>query len=98
MIHANITTSSVFVSASGEWKLFGFELLTPSKDTTELPSMFSMHSSAYSTAAPELKAGGELSTAIDAWMYGKFVCQVLSNLPQVTNIITYLVEPCSTGK
>ncbi|KAF8995451.1 hypothetical protein BDQ17DRAFT_1365619 [Cyathus striatus] len=57
--HGNLSTHSIFLSPSGEWKLGGFELITSTKDSSGvLYSMANVLPTSTSIASPEVKKSG----------------------------------------
>ncbi|RDX48021.1 ARM repeat-containing protein [Lentinus brumalis] len=78
--HGNVRVDSVFISASGEWKLGGFDVLSnPKDDAAVLYTMGGMLPDASTYSSPEVKKGGysalkELPTAAaDAYGLGLLI-------------------------
>ncbi|KAI1791247.1 armadillo-type protein [Ganoderma leucocontextum] len=78
--HGNVRVDSVFISASGEWKLGGFDVLSnPKDDAAVLYSLGGMVPDASTYSSPEVKKGGysslkELPTsAPDAYGLGLLI-------------------------
>ncbi|PIL34056.1 hypothetical protein GSI_03765 [Ganoderma sinense ZZ0214-1] len=78
--HGNVRVDSIFISASGEWKLGGFDVLSnPKDDAAVLYNLGSMVPDASMYSSPEVKKGGysslkELPTsAADAYGLGLLI-------------------------
>ena len=87
VIHGNISTSTVFVTRSGDWKLWGLEMATEVA-TLGSSSLVSI-SGDFSTGErpPECAGYGwgdkidkSCATAIDAFMFGRFIEDVFSKV------------------
>ncbi|ABN65287.2 predicted protein [Scheffersomyces stipitis CBS 6054] len=85
-VHGNINiSSSVFVTASGDWKLFGFELLTNLKSDPDQPLYrLSGSSPDFRNVVPDevnsdgVEAVRSFPIKLDSYKYGAFAYQVLS--------------------
>ncbi|PCH43923.1 ARM repeat-containing protein [Wolfiporia cocos MD-104 SS10] len=87
--HGNLRVDSIFISASGEWKLGGFEVLSsPKDDAAVLYTMGSLLPESTTYAPPEVKKGGWSATkeltpaAADSYALGLLIhCAFNPSLP-----------------
>ncbi|QNP99237.1 armadillo-type protein [Yarrowia lipolytica] len=79
--HGNISLDSIFITASGEWKVGGLELITAQKDAqSALASFGPLLPNSSNNAPPEIKNQGYQSAqsaasklAIDSWQFGNLL-------------------------
>ncbi|KAF9453912.1 ARM repeat-containing protein [Macrolepiota fuliginosa MF-IS2] len=83
--HGRISTHSIFISPSGEWKLGGFELLSnPKDDAAVLYTLSSAFPSSHTWSPPEVKKNGWLDlkqydvAAPDAYALGLLLHSVFN--------------------
>lgn len=87
VVHGNISTSTVFVTRSGDWKLWGLEMATEVASLGSSSLVSISGDLATGERPPECVGYGwgdkidkSCACAIDAYMFGKFVEDVFSQL------------------
>lgn len=80
LIHANVNVSSVFVLRSGEWRLFGLELVSPFADDSSIFRRNNMVLAEH-RRPPEVSSSSSVAQvihAVDAWGIGCLIYEVFS--------------------
>jgi SCY1-like protein 1 len=79
MVHGFVSTSSLFVTRSGEWKLGGFESLTGLQDDQSMIKLYGHLLPSTRFVAPELGGSSTVpSAAIDAWSLGCLIWTIFN--------------------
>lgn len=104
--HGNISLDSIYVTASGEWKVGGLELITSQKDAqSALCSFGALLPNSANNAPPEIKNSGYQSAqtaasklAIDSWQFGQFLQNLYSavgvDMPDgMPHMVTQMTSP-----
>ncbi|KAJ3116491.1 hypothetical protein HK098_006580 [Nowakowskiella sp. JEL0407] len=84
VIHGNISKNSIFLSSSGEWKLFGLEFTCSSpSQLTSSPSSHFFPPELSSASRPDLD--GLPIHCIDSWMFAMFLNSIFN--PESSNFV-----------
>ncbi|KAJ1975728.1 Nuclear aminoacylation-dependent tRNA export pathway component [Dimargaris verticillata] len=90
VVHGNVRASSVFVTAAGEWRLGGFEVMSKPADTDPvIKSYYSLLPDIGPYSPPEIDHGQRWEVLqdnatlglLDAWQFACLMCEAYSNRP-----------------